>query len=230
MTTPHLKSRTLEPLNDSVPFGERAYQALLRAIVSGRLQLGAPLPLESIASQFEISVTPVREALNRLEKDGVVLKVPYQGWQVRSFNDQEIRDLYEARIGLERFAVRLACARITAEEISWLEQHQLKGEGDLRSGDMDSYWAYNRDLHGAILRAAKNQELSSLMATLSLKIQMLTAATIRVAGRPSRAVREHRELIELVSAHRAADAEELIERHLSSALEDILRARLQPTE
>ncbi len=219
-----MKTRTLERLNDSASFGERAYQALLRAIVSGRFELGAQLPLESIASQFEISVTPVREALNRLEKDGLVLKVPYQGWLVRSFNEQEIRSLYEARIGLERFAVRLACARITAEEVLWLEQHQLQGEADIRSADMDSYWAYNRDLHGAILRAARNPELSSLVETLSLKVQMLTAATIRMAGRPSRAVREHRELIVLVAARRTAEAEELIDRHLSSALEDILRA------
>ncbi len=213
-----------ERLSDSVQLGERAYQALLRNIVSGRIELGAQLPLDSIAEQFEISVTPVREALNRLERDGVVVKVPHRGWLVRGFTEQEVRDLYELRIGLERFTVRLACERITPPEIRWLEEHQLRGEADIVSGDMDAYWAYNRDLHGTILRAARNSELSALMGQLSMKVQMLTAATIRMAGRPSRAVREHRELIRLIAERRTAEAEDLIQRHLASALEDILRA------
>jgi DNA-binding GntR family transcriptional regulator len=225
-----MKNPVLERLNDSISFGERAYQALQRAIVSGKFRPGAPLPLDSIASQFEISVTPVREALNRLERDGLVVKVPYQGWLVRQFDEQEVRNLYEVRIGLERFTVRLACGRITPEEVRWLEQHQLKGESDLLSGDMDSYWAYNRDLHGAILRAAKNSELSSAMAPVSLKAQMLTAATIRMAGRPPRAIREHRELIELIAAGRIPEAEDLIDRHLSSALNDILRVGIKSLE
>ncbi len=218
-----MKAPILERLNDSVQLGDRAYQALLRAIASGRIELGAPLRLDSIAQQFDISVTPVREALNRLERDGLVVKVPYQGWLVREFTEAEVRDLYEARIGLERFTVRLACGRITEDEIGWLEDHQLKGEADLMSGDMEAYWAYNRDLHAAILRAARNSELSGLMGKLWLKVQMLTAATIRMAGRPSRAVREHRELITLIAQKRAPEAEDLIEMHLSSALGDIIK-------
>jgi DNA-binding GntR family transcriptional regulator len=166
----------------------------------------------------------VREALNRLQRDGLVIKVPHRGWLVREFSEQEVRDLYELRIALERFTVRLASERITPPEIQWLEEHQLRGEADILSGDMDDYWAYNRDLHGAILRAARNSELSALMAQLSMKVQMLTAATIRMAGRPSRAVREHRDIISLIAERRAPEAEDVIQRHLASALEDILRA------
>ncbi len=222
-----MKTTIFEPLTESLQLGDRAYNALLRAIVSGQIELGAQLPLDSIAAQFDISVTPVREALNRLERDRIVVKVPHRGWLVREFSEQEVREIYELRIGLERFTVGMACNRITAPELRWLEEHQLRGEADILSGDMDDYWAYNRDLHGAILRAAHNSELSTLMGQLSMKAQMLTAATIRMAGRPPRAVREHRELIRLIGEHKPAEAQELIERHLASALEDILRVGIK---
>ena len=86
--------------------GHRAYDALLARIVSGEIAFGAPLRVDAIARQLAISTTPVREALSRLEKDALVEKVPYQGWFVRTFEDEEVRELYELRAGMECFGVR----------------------------------------------------------------------------------------------------------------------------
>jgi DNA-binding GntR family transcriptional regulator len=119
--------------------------------------------------------------------------------------------------------VRLACERITDEQLAWLREHQAVGEAALRDGDMEAYRIYNRDLHAAIVEAARNAYLSSLMAQVDLQSQMLMAKTIRLAGRPSRAIEEHRELIELIARREDKAAQELMELHILSASEDIVR-------
>ena len=82
---------------------------------------------------------------------------------------------------------------------------------------------YNRDLHAAIVEAAGNAYLSSLMAQVDLQSQMLMAKTIRLAGRPSRAIEEHREIIDLIARRDERGAQELMQLHILSASEDIVR-------
>lgn len=212
----------LEPLSETL-LGARAYRALWEDIVRGRIDFGAQLRPDAIAEQLDISVTPVREALHRMERDGLIVKLPYRGWFVREFTEQEVRELYEMRAALESFSVGRACDRITAEELAWLRDHQAVGEAALRAGDMEAYRIYNRDLHAAITEAARNTYLSSAMGQLTLQSQMLMAKTIRLVGRPSRAIEEHREVIDLIAERKKVEAQTLIERHILSALEDILR-------
>lgn len=214
-----------EPLRDVLQLSHRAYDALLEKIVSGEIALGAPLRVDGIAQQLAISTTPVREALSRLEKDGLADKFPNRGWFVRAFDDDEVRELYELRAGLECFGVRLACERITADEIEWLRQHQEKGEAALASGDVNAYWAYNRDFHAAVLRAARNGRLVSSMSQLTLQVQVITARTVRFSGRPSKGFQEHRQLLTRLQARDAKGAEALMERHILSALEELLERR-----
>jgi DNA-binding GntR family transcriptional regulator len=214
----------LEPL-ETLQLGARVYQALLNSIVSGQIGPGAPLRPEAIARQLEVSTTPVREAMHRIEGDGLAIKLPYQGWFVREFTEQQIRELYEVRAALECFSVRLACGRITAGEVDWLHQHQATGEAALASNAMDDYRIYNSELHAAIMRAARNSYLFAMMGQLRQQSEMLTAATIRITGRPLRAMEEHRRLIELIEKRDSKSAEQLMEYHILSALEDIVRQR-----
>ena len=213
----------LQPLAVSLQLGARAYRALWGGIVAGTIESGIQLRPDTIAEQLDISTTPVREALHRLEVDGLIVKLPYKGWYVREFTEEEVRHLYEMRAALECFGVRLACERITGEQLAWLREHQAVGEAALRDGDMDAYRIYNRDLHAAIVDAAGNAYLSSLMGQVDLQSQMLMAKTIRLAGRPPRAIEEHRELIELIARREERAAQELMEHHILSASEDIIR-------
>jgi len=224
----NLKEPVLEPVSATL-LGARAYRALWNGIVGGRIESGTQLRPDTIAEELDISTTPVREALHRMEADGLIVKQPYRGWFVREFTEQEVRELYEMRAALESFSVKLACERATADEIAWLREHQSVGQAAVRAGDMDAYQLYNRDLHAAIMEAARNSYLSSAMGQLSLQSQVLMARTIRLAGRPSRAIEEHRELIELIAGRQDKAAQALMERHILSALEDIMRFGLPGT-
>ena len=217
---------SLAPLEEPVQRSEVVYNALLDSMIRGELAWGVQLNADSIAQQLKVSTTPVRDALNRLEKDGLVVKLPYQGWFVRSFQEQEIRDVYEMRAGLECFSLRLACQRITPEEIERLHGTQSAGELALQRQDLEAYRLYNQELHATIMQAARNAELAQVAAQASLKTQMLSTKTIRLAGRPSHAVREHSELVELIVKRDTHAAQELMERHILSAMEDIFRHAL----
>lgn len=213
---------SLTPLSDRLQLGGRVYKVLANSIVSGKVTSGSQLRPDVIARQLDVSTTPVREAMHRLESDGLLVKVPYQGWHVREFTEKEVRELYEFRAALERFSIRVACKRITPQDVRWMHKHQLAGKAALKSNDMEEYRVYNRDFHRAILRIAGNSYLKSAMAQVALQSEMLSAKTINISGRPLKAVEEHARLIDLMEHRRMGEAEEAIELHIMTALEAIL--------
>lgn len=212
----------LTPLADSLQMGARVYKVLANSIVTGNAAPGTQLRPDVIARQLEVSTTPVREAMHRLESDGLAVKVPYQGWFVREFSEKEIRDLYEFRTTLERLGIRLACQRLGAEDVRWMRKHQLAGKAAIKAKNLEEYRAYNRDFHQAILRIADNSYLTSAMAQVALQSELLAARTISMLGRPSRAVAEHGRVIELMEKQEVEEAEKAMEAHILSAMEAIL--------
>jgi DNA-binding GntR family transcriptional regulator len=218
------EAQRLEPLPESLQMGARVYRALLNRIVTGQIESGTQMRPDVIARQLEVSTTPVREAMHRLESDGLAVKMPYQGWFVREFTSEQIQELYEVRAALECLGVRLACERITDAEVDWLRNHQSVGEATLISGDTEAYRIYNQDLHTAILKAARNSYLSSLMGQLRLQNEMLMVRTSRIAGRSVRAFEEHGRVVELIAHRHVKAAEQLMQTHILDALKDLIRS------
>jgi len=221
-----LAASWLAPLDEPVQRAERVYSALLDTILRGDLVSGEKINADGIAQRLKVSTTPVRDALGRLEKDGLVVKLPYQGWFVRDFPEQEIRDIYEMRAGMECIGVRLACERIAPQQIEWLRAHQAAAEAGPVREDMEAYRIYNRELHGAIVRAARNVELAAGVSHIVRKTLVLSARAIRVPGRAPRAVEEHGQLIERIAARDSAGAQQVMERHILGALDSIVRQGL----
>jgi DNA-binding GntR family transcriptional regulator len=221
-----MKSRfPLKPLGQVVQLGSRVYDSLMNSIVNGQMEFGAPLRLNEIARMLEVSTTPVREALGRLESSGLVVKVPNCGWFVREFTENEIRDMHEVRGSIEALSVRLACERITAEELAWLGSHQTKGQQVLRAGDADGYLIYNREFHGAILRAARNSYLTSIVGQLGPQSEMLTARSIRIDATMQCAFNEHVRILECLNTRNAGGAEREMKAHILNALVEFLKMR-----
>lgn len=217
--------RQLEPLSNNLQMGTRVYQALLNSIVTGQIESGSPLRPDVVARQLKVSTTPIREAMHRLENDGLAVKVPYQGWFVREFTNEQVQELYEVRAALESLAVRLACERITDEEIESLRKLQSVGETALAEADREAYRDYNLKLHEAILKAARNSYLFSVMGQLRVQNDMLMIKTSRIAGRSLRAFEEHGRVIELIAQRQVKAAEQLMQTHILDALKDLLQAQ-----
>jgi DNA-binding GntR family transcriptional regulator len=216
----------LEPLGQVLQLGSRVYDSLVNSISSGQMEFGAPLRLNEIARMLEVSTTPVREALGRLESSGLVVKVPNCGWFVRYFTEDEIRDMHEVRASIEGLSVRLACLRMTEEELKWLRAYnQEKGEAAMRANDVSAYMLYNREFHSVILRAARNSYLAAVVGQLGPQSEMLTARSIKMPGRMQRAFEEHSRILRCLTERDAEGAENAMKDHILSALVEFLRLR-----
>ncbi len=148
---------------------QTAYAQIRQAIVEGRYRPGQRLIEQRIAEEFTLSRTPVREALRRLEAEGLVHSEPNRGAIVRDVSMEDVTDLYGLRALLEAYAAELAASRIEPAEVEQLDAGIADFETALRSGPADDLErtraidAANRRIHATILAAARHDRLSRML-------------------------------------------------------------------
>ena len=216
--------KLLQPLNIKHRLSEAVHDALLDAIVTGKLPPGTLLLEEELAAQLGVSTTPVRSALQVLETESLVSRTPYRSAHVRVFSPDEVREVYEVRIALETMAVRLACERITADELTYLSRLQAEGRQHVDDESTSAYETYNERFHQAIFDAARNALLSDLMKRVHHLVRLFANVTIRVPAQRRRAYQEHEQILRALTARDADRAVALMESHLRTALEEVGRA------
>lgn len=180
------------------------YEKIRDAIVSGELEPGAPLVESALAAWCEVSRTPVREALRRLEQDGLVTWGE-RGLVVREHSAEEILDIYEVRMSLEALSARTAAERRTDHDVRLLRA--TLAQGDAITGDPAELVRHSRLFHQHIQRAAHNEALSDLLDRVNLHLSRYSGnrPTLSSPGRGPVAHDEHAALVEAI-ADRDADA------------------------
>jgi len=144
---------------------ERIYNTLRRAIVLNELKPGERLNLDELATRCNTSVTPVREALQMLTQEGLVVNKPHAGFYVAKVTLKQLRDLLELREILEVASVERAATRITEEQIAALEQIHAGYVGD-DDASQERYLDENRRFHYTIAQASGNRELAKALKRL----------------------------------------------------------------
>lgn len=139
---------------------DRVYAQLLAAILSGDIRPGERLIQETLAAEIEVSRTPVREALLRLEREGIITNAGRQGFEVEEIDAQTVRDVYQAREAIEGYAARLVAERGDRTTFAWLEE-RLEAEG-AEEASMESAYEANRRAHRAVVEATNNHYLVDL--------------------------------------------------------------------
>lgn len=201
--------------------GEGAYARLLEAIRSGELAPGTRLTETDIAQWLNISRTPVREAIRRLEADGLVNHLPRAGALVRQLSCSEIMELYEVRVVLEGTAARLAAR--SASELEIEELAAVNTEMEQAEGDGARLFEQNRQFHAALIDAARNRYLMKSLNAVQTTLLILGPSTLAESGRAREAVVEHQAVIEALRRRDGAAAETLMRQHMESALRTRLR-------
>jgi len=149
------------------------YNNIVRLISSGHYPPGTRLDEQQIAEELGVSRTPLREAISKLVKDGLVEHRPYKGNFVRRFTSKEVFDLYEVRKGLESMAVRLAMPNLTSDSISELRTILREIGTALEASDLEAYGFADKRFHDAIAQISGNKTLISLLAHLSGQVQLI---------------------------------------------------------
>lgn len=153
-------------INQYMPLREVVFTTLRQAILKGELKPGERLMEITLANRLGVSRTPIREAIRKLELEGLVVMVPRKGAHVAKITLQELNDVLEVRRGLEELAITKACERITEEELDELEASAMRFEKLLKAGEIMELAAEDVKFHDVIYNATHNRRLIQILNNL----------------------------------------------------------------
>ncbi len=155
---------------------ERVYQRIREFLLAGSLSPNSRLDEQALANEMGVSRTPIREAIGKLTKEGLVEYRPYQGNFLRSFTPKQVNDLYEVRGALEALAVRLAVPHLSDAQVEEFRAVLDAGQAALDHDDLIGYGTADRQFHGMIAAYSGNGTLVESLDRLSLQIQIVRTA------------------------------------------------------
>jgi len=176
---------------------------------------GMSVTEQGVADELGISRTPAREALRRLESDGLVVSEPRFGMKVTELGYIETLELYEAREALEMAAVEICAEKISDIEIAELEILQEQMAGSVR--DPSRMASLNYAFHKALLNAVKNRYLTMSFEVIQKTLAILGPTTLANTERAEESLTEHQALIQCLKQGDSAGARKVMGRHLSNA-------------
>jgi DNA-binding GntR family transcriptional regulator len=206
---------------------DEATRALREAILSGRLPSGTRLRQAELAARLAISRTPIREALGRLQQEGLVEILPAAGVRVAVLNLTEAAELYDVREVLDGLAARLAARRADATARGALDKSLARMAHCLERAESNQWFPAHVAFHDAIFRAAGNARLQAMSSVVRLSIRHFHPLLLRTANRLEDALREHRGIFEAIAARDEIAAERLARAHIASAREIVLKVLAQ---
>jgi DNA-binding GntR family transcriptional regulator len=194
--------------------GNSSYERLREAIVRGDLAPNVRLVESDVSTRFEMSRGAVRNALIRLEQEGLVVREPHRGARVRDVGDEEAVEILQARAVLEGLAVRQAAQRIDDAGVARLRACLARYRELLDLGDLLGASDANADLHAALLELSGHGTAQRLIHALSSRTVRYRYRTILIPGRPTASEAEHAAIVEAVIARDPDRAEEAMRSHL----------------
>ena len=217
---------SIPPLEANVSLKDRTYMALKDAIC--RMNIYAPdaqlkLDERQLSLQLGISRTPLREALVRLEQEGMVSIVPRRGIMIVRKTKKEILELIVVWAALESMAARLATQNASTEDIGSLRSMFAGFEDGAAGARIDEYSERNIEFHQAILRMSGCGLLLETAANLFLHVRGIRAQTIGEGDRANRSIIDHTHIIEAIEARDTELAERLVREHALSLADHIDR-------
>jgi len=183
-------------MNNDVSLREAVFATLRAAILDGTLRPGERLMEIGLARQLGVARTPVREAIRKLEKEGLVRVLPRRGAAVAGIRPEEQRDLLEVRTVLEELALRRACRRINAKQLAKLESASQAFAQHLAAGDLSAAAQADRSFHTIISAAAGNGYLSQLLEDMEDQFLRYRMETIKDKSLHTALIRQHTLIVE----------------------------------
>jgi DNA-binding GntR family transcriptional regulator len=214
----------LEPIDTSFSFKNKAYAAL-KSVITDMDVYGSRTEIRlderSLAQDFGISRTPVREAMAQLEREGFVRSVPRRGVYVVRKTRREVIELIAAWAALESMAARLITKNASDDDIASLRRvFAAFDNGEVRA-HLDEYSEANIEFHQTLIRLSRNSVLIDLAENLFTHMRMIRRKTIGEKDRADRSIRDHMHIIEALEARDTERAERLVRDHALGLAEHV---------
>jgi DNA-binding GntR family transcriptional regulator len=199
----------------------KAYASIKDAILTLKLEPGAALVEGDLAQQLGISKTPVRDALQELEREGFVTRILFKGTYVTDVTMRDMTEVFQLRAVLEGLAAYLAAPHFSQQNLDQLGRDLSAAEAALAKGDLALCSELGQAIHMAIIDRAGNDRLAWIIHNLDDHLRRFRILSDRIIGRLNKSVQEHRRVLAGLQHGDPAEAELAMRDHLFSVLRDL---------
>jgi DNA-binding GntR family transcriptional regulator len=210
-------SRQIGRRSPTATGAEMAFRLIYDAILNGRLKPGIRITETSIANDIGLSRTPVREAMRRLEANGLLVHEPHRGMVITKPDDQMTTELYQVREVLEGAAASMAALQSSDTEIELMRESIAKGRTMKESATPAELARNNASFHSILYRAAHNRYLLRTLASLQDSLILLGPSTLGLPERRQTAIDEHEVIVHAIGKRDPTAAEAAARAHIRAA-------------
>lgn len=208
-------------MNEYLPLRDVVFNTLRQAILRGELKPGERLMEIQLANKLGVSRTPIREAIRKLELEGLVLVAPRKGAEVAQITEKSLRDVLEVRRSLEELAVRLACERMEPQRLSDLKEAEHAFEAVLGSDDITVVAEADVAFHGIIYVATDNERLIQLLNNFREQMYRYRVEYLKRTECHSQLLAEHRGIIRAIENKEAQEAARITCGHIDNQVKTV---------
>lgn len=208
-------------MDQFLPLRDVVFKTLRQAILRGELQPGERLMEIQLANKLGVSRTPIREAIRKLELEGLVLMIPRRGAVVAEITEKSLRDVLEVRAALEELAVELACDRIKAEDISRLREAAVEFKNVSKMGDVTALAEADVQFHDIIYGATENQRLIQLLYNLREQMYRYRVEYLKQGEIYATLIAEHDHIIDCIEKGDKEAAKQATNTHIDNQMKGV---------
>lgn len=209
-------------LSKNKPMRDVVYESLKEIIIEGKIPLGERIVEKEFADRLNISRTPVREALRKLEMDDLVEYIPRTGVVVKKIGKEDVIEIYKIRKVLEILAYKSAAENITKDKVKKIQDLLDETERQDQAGNVETVFAMFREFNNHIYDMSKMYRLKNMIDDLNQYLKRFRRISIGGEERRTQAIQEHRMLLDTLIKKDLTKMEQIIEKHLDSSLEIVV--------
>lgn len=203
-------------IDEFLPLRDVVFQKIRKAILKGELLPGERLMEIGLANRLGVSRTPVREAIRKLELEGLVVMTPRKGAEVAGITEKNLRDVLEVRRALEELAIDLAIKRMTDETWTNLKEAQEDFKSAIKSGVAMDIAKTDETFHDIIFQSTGNDRLTMLLGNLREHMYRYRLEYIKDEEKRNTLIAEHEQILDAIYRKKASEAKKLIRTHIDN--------------
>ena len=211
-------------MDEYLPLRDVVFKTLRQAILRGELKPGERLMEIKLANKLGVSRTPIREAIRKLELEGLVLMIPRRGAEVAEITEKSLNDVLEVRMALENLSIENACARMTEEQLDELWKAARNFEDTMSEGNLVRLAEADVAFHEVIYKSSDNRRLNQVLNNLREQIYRYRVEYLKDEETRNLLVKEHEEIYEAIKNRDLKKAQEITYQHIENQREAIIRS------
>ena len=208
-------------MNAYLPLRDVVFNTLREAILKGDLKPGERLMELQLASKLGVSRTPIREAIRMLEQEGLAVTTPRKGAEVAKMTLKDMEDVWEIRDALDELAVRIACQKISDEQLKQLEDMKELFEKSTQTGNVKKIAEADVTFHDVIYEATGNPKLVTLLNNLREQVYRYRVEYIKDPKNYPTLIAEHEAILESLKNRDVKNAVEAMHVHVANQAEAV---------